>query len=86
MMGQQAMATPPRAPIRGAYPTIFDGERNKTLSWNREFNNWQRVNRETYDVSSPYQRTALALSLMRGPNIEDWAAQEGEKLDAKLTA
>src|SRR5437588_6302742 len=68
--GQQAG---PTDKLRGSIPITFTGDRRKSEKFMRQFNLLWGLN-ETHEIMTvPYFRAMFALSLMNGPNIDDWA-------------
>jgi hypothetical protein len=90
--GNQSMGPAPQAgpqltstngSLKGTVPTIFDGNRKNTKQFTQEFTIYQMINQDSPTMQNAYTRTALALSFMRGPAINDWALQQTEGLYAK---
>src|SRR6267142_581654 len=77
---QQAVQTPYRTDrvMKGQPPIIFNGERSKGNQFVAEFQNWQRINKRAMD--NPFQRTALYLSYIRGPEVDDWVKRRHNQL------
>ena len=71
-------------PLRGQEPEIFDGSRNKSERWAEEFGTFRDINEEHELIVNPYKRVMLALSYMRGPNINDWKAAQRRALNVKV--
>jgi len=77
------MAQPTTA-IRGKEPSLFDGTRQKSDAFLREFEMYHAMN-DTHDLfTNPYKRVILALSLIRGPNVNDWVTQQLKELKEKV--
>ena len=72
---QPAQAAPAVATtdkLRGTPPEIFKGDRRHSELFLHQFNLFWGLNK-TYEIMQvPYFHTMYALSLMRGPNIDDW--------------
>ena len=86
---QQAPAgAPAPAPLtnglRGIMPDKFDGNRTKTNTFLQEFNILWNMNENNEMFQSPYLRINLALSLIRGPNVDDWVQAQIEELRRRL--
>ena len=86
---QQAPAgAPAPAPLtnglRGIMPDKFDGDRTRTNTFLQEFNILWNMNENNEMFQSPYLRINLALSLIRGPNVDDWVQAQIEELCRRL--
>jgi hypothetical protein len=71
--------------LRGEPPDFFNGDRTKTETFKRQFRMYKGLNSDHEIMQSPYLRTMLALSLIKGPLVEDWAADQVELLEQKVT-
>ena len=82
-----AMAQNPPAPnnLRGTPPAMYDGDRKKSKEFKRDFNLYAVMNDQHELITSPYKKVVLALSFMRGPNINDWKADQLKLLIEKTT-
>jgi hypothetical protein len=69
--------------LKGTTPSIFDGNCKNMKQFTQEFTLYRMINQETGIMKVAYTRTALALSFMRGPLINDWVLQQTEKLYTK---
>jgi len=69
--------------LKGTVLTIFDGNRKNMKQFTQEFTIYQMINQDSLTMWNAYTCTALALSFMRGPAINDWALQQTEGLYAK---
>jgi hypothetical protein len=69
--------------LKGTVLTIFDGNRKNTKQFTQEFTIYRMINQDSPTMWNAYTRTALALSFMRGPAINDWALQQTEGLYTK---
>ena len=49
-----------------------------------EFGNYVDLNPDQESASIPYRRVILAISFIRGPQIDDWAKEQKDELKAKL--
>ena len=68
--GQQAG---PTDKLRGSIPITFTGDRRKSEKFMQQFNLLWGLN-ETHEIMTvPYFWAMYVLSLMNGPNINDWA-------------
>ena len=81
------MAQNPPAPnnLRGTPPAMYDGDRKKSEEFKRDFNLYAVMNDQHELITSPYKKVVLALSFMRGPNINDWKADQLKLLIEKTT-
>ena len=66
-------------------PDKFDGDRTKTNTFLREFDILWNMNENNEMFQSPYLHINLALSLIRGPNVDDWVQAQIEELRRRLT-
>jgi hypothetical protein len=69
--------------LKGTAPAIFDGNRKNTKQFTQEFTLYRMINQESPTMRNAYTRTALALSFMRGPAINDWVLQQTDRLYIK---
>jgi hypothetical protein len=86
---QQAPAgAPGPAPLtnglRGIVSDKFDGDRTKTNTFLWEFDILWNMNKDNEMFQSPYLRINLALSLIRGPNVNNWIQAQIEELCRRL--
>src|SRR4029077_7892486 len=58
--------------LRGVIPEIFNGDRRKSDRFLRQFNMLMGLNENHEIMITPYYLAMYELSLMRGPNIDDW--------------
>jgi len=58
--------------LRGTPPDIFKGNRKHSETFLRQFNLYWGLNESHEVMQVPYFRVMYTLSLMRGPNIDDW--------------
>ena len=70
--------------LRGTVPAIFNGERIKTSTFLCKFDIYWNMNENHEMFQSPYLHVNLALSLIRGENINDWVQHQLDKLRTKL--
>ena len=67
----------------GASPTIFSGKRDEAENFLQTFKVWRMINADKTVMMNPYCRTALILSYIRGPDVNDWTKHQLEQLDYK---
>jgi hypothetical protein len=79
--GPQSTST--NGSLKGTALTIFDGNRKNTKQFTQEFTIYRMINQDSPTMWNAYTRTALALSFIRGPAINDWALQQTKGLYAK---
>jgi Retrotransposon gag protein len=65
----------------GLPPTIFSGNRNKSDLFLKEFKQWKMLNRNTPEMSVPFDRVLMALSHIRGNRVNDWHKEQLTKLE-----
>ena len=58
--------------LRGTPPDIFKGDRKHSKTFLHQFNLYWGLNESHKVMQVPYFHAMYALSLMRGPNINDW--------------
>ena len=71
----QATITTPvndKTNLRGKQLPTFDGTRSKADNFWRAFKIYSILNKETNTIKNPFHRTALAISFITGPNVDDW--------------
>jgi len=85
-MAQQGQAAPVAAPVqaapaapvattdklRGTPPDVFKGDRRHSELFLHQFNLYWGLNKTHEVMQVPYFHMMYVLSLMRGPNIDDW--------------
>ena len=84
----QATITTPvddKTNLRGKQPPTFDGTRSKADNFWRAFKIYQILNKETNTIKNPFHRTALAISFITGPNVDDWAEHQLDQLEEKTS-
>ena len=64
----------------GALPTIFEGDRSKAESFLREFSTYLLVNYDIPALASFIKRIAIALTCIKGPEVNQWTQQQLEWL------
>jgi len=70
--------------LRGVVPAMFNGNRNRSEDFLREFELFQGLNTTSDIMATPYLRVLYALSLMRGDNIKDWVRDQVTALNDRL--
>ena len=84
----QATITTPvddKTSLRGKQPPTFDGTRSKADNFWRAFKIYWILNKKTTMIKNPFHRTALAISFIAGPNIDDWAEHQLDQLEEKTS-
>ena len=71
--------------LRGKQPPTFDGTRSKADNFWRAFKIYRILNKETNTIKNPFHRTALAISFIMGPNVDDWAEHQLDQLEEKTS-
>jgi len=66
-----AVYTDDRA-MEGQPPAIFNGMRLKTNQFMTEFQLWWMINNRSETMRNPFERIALCLSFIRGPEVDNW--------------
>ncbi len=51
----------------------------------RSYKRWWRLNNEKPAFSIPYKRVALCISYICRKKVEDWADEQQEAMDRKIT-
>jgi hypothetical protein len=67
--------------LRGGLPDVFDGDHTKADKFLREFKAYLRANSAIAGFNSPFHMIATALTLIKGPLVDNWAEDMGEWLD-----
>jgi Retrotransposon gag protein len=79
------MALPPKpVSLQGTAPTIFTGERSLSETFMRDFKIYKIMNPLADVMKQPYARIATALSLIRGPKVDDWVDEQLKELEQKV--
>ena len=83
---------PPDAPaplngnsLLGSPPKPFDGNRDIAKEFIHSYKRWWRLNDEKVAFKIPYKRVALCISYIHGKKVEDWADEQQEAMDWKLS-
>jgi hypothetical protein len=69
--------------LKEIMPANFDGNHKNTKQFTQKFALYHMINQDSATMRNAYTRTALALSFMRGPSINDWVMQQTENLYLK---
>jgi len=85
-----APATPPAQQVAtdklcGITPNNFNGDRRKSQQFLHKFNLLWGLNENHEIMTVPYYCAIYALSLMRGPNVDDWVNDQVLKLKEQNT-
>jgi hypothetical protein len=67
----------------GNPPRIFDGDKDESAAFLREFRIYQMLNKDTREMELPYCRVLLALGYIRGSKSRIWV---GDWVDKQLLA
>ena len=58
--------------MKGNPPTIFSGDQSKSDDFLREFKIYRMANSQNNSMLIPLNRIGLAISFIRGPNVNNW--------------
>jgi hypothetical protein len=83
MAAQQPAAQTGR--LRGEAPDIFHGDRSKSETFKQQFKVYQGINDNHEVMQNPYYRTMQALSLIKGPLVNDWVDDQITDLMEKVS-
>ena len=84
-LAQQAGVLPgANGAMKGHAPEIFDGQRKNAAKFMHKFGLWKICNVRNEAMINPFQRIALALSYMKGPKVDDWVLQQGDRLTIRV--
>lgn len=77
-VAQQAPAAPAAQTgrLRGVEPDYFTGDRTKADIWKQQFKAYWVLNDNHEVMQSPFYRAICALSLIRGPLVNDWVSDQ----------
>jgi Retrotransposon gag protein len=79
------MAVPPKpVSLQGTAPTLFAGDRSLSETFMRDFKIYKIMNPLADVMKQPYMRVATALSLIRGPKVNDWVDEQLNSLELKV--
>jgi hypothetical protein len=70
--------------LKGTGPAMYDGDKNKSREFMREFQLWWMQNDNNNSFKIPFQRIALFLGKMRGPKVTAWIDLMMRELSAQL--
>ena len=86
---QPAFMAQAPATVKGAFtgtaPSTFNGDRAQSKQFMREFILFRALYDNHELILNPYKRVIVALSFFKGPKIEDWAADQLNNLNDKVT-
>jgi len=71
--------------LLGSPPTPFDRDQDKAKEFMCSYKCWWRLNNEKPAFAIPYKRVALCISYIHGKKVEDWADEQQEAMDWKLS-
>ena len=74
----------PNGGMKGNPPTIFTRSQDTSETFLHKFGNYVDLNPDQESASIPYRHVILAISFIRGPQIDDWAKEQKDALKAKL--
>jgi hypothetical protein len=80
MAAPAAQAQANDSKLQGVPPRYFDGDRSKSDLFLREFKVFRGLNATKEIMTTPYLRTMLALSHIKGPLVDDWVDDQVEEL------
>ena len=66
--------------LMGALPMIFEGDHSKAESFLREFSTYLLINYDVPALTSFIKRIAIALTCIKGPEVNQWTQQQLEWL------
>ena len=81
------MTTPAndKSSLWGKQPPVFDETRLKADNFWRAFKIYCILNKDTNTIKSPFNRAALAISFIAGPNVNNWAKHQLDQLEEKMS-
>jgi Retrotransposon gag protein len=76
----------PQKPVslQGTVPTIFTGERSLSETFMHDFKIYKIMNPLADVMKQLYAYVATALSLIRGPKVDDWVDEQLKELEQKV--
>jgi Retrotransposon gag protein len=81
----QTMALPPKpVSLQGTVPTIFTGKCSLSETFMRDFKIYKIMNPLANVMKQLYARVAMALSLIRGPKVDNWVNEQLNDLEQKV--
>jgi Retrotransposon gag protein len=79
------MAAPPKpVSLQGTAPMIFTGDRSLSDTFMCDFKIYKIMNSLANIMKQPYACVAMALSLIRGPKVDDWVDEQLTDLELKI--
>jgi hypothetical protein len=66
-------------------PDLFREDHSKLDQFKKEFKLWRGLNVNHEIMRSPYLRTMLILSLIKGPLVDDWTNDQIDQLEERVT-
>ena len=79
-----AQAAANSAKLNGKEPSVFNGDRDKSEQFIREFDLFREMNVDHVLMTNPYKRVVTALAYMRGTAINDWVEDQLKILKEKV--
>jgi Retrotransposon gag protein len=77
-----APTNPGTGGLKGLAPSIFYGDRNRSDLFLKEFKQWKLINRNSDEMSNPFNCVLMALSYVKGEKVNDWQEEQLTKLEA----
>jgi Retrotransposon gag protein len=76
----------PQKPVllQGTAPTIFTGDCSLSDTFMQDFKIYKIMNPLADVMKQPYVRVAMALSLIRGPKVDNWVDEQLNDLELKV--
>ena len=68
--------------LEGNPPETFNGDRNQSDKFLRQYELYYMLNEDTQQMKNPYNRVIMGLSFMRGQKIDDWV--DGQISDVRV--
>ncbi len=72
--------------LLGSLPKSFDGNRDIAKEFIHFYKRWWRLNDKKPAFKILYKRVALCISYIHGKKVKDWADDQQEAMDKKLTS
>jgi Retrotransposon gag protein len=78
----------PQKPVllQGTAPTIFTGDHTLSDTFMHDFKIYKIMNPLADVMKQPYAHVATALSLIRGPKVDNWVDEQLNDLEQKICA
>jgi Retrotransposon gag protein len=70
--------------LQGTVPTIFTGKHSLSETFMQDFKIYKIMNPLADVMKQPYTHVATALSLIRGPKVDDWVDEQLKELEQKV--